>query len=594
MEAPLSAKSKGKASYKLDIVDMKRKIVTEDCTNACRASTVHVSETRGRKDLRNAKAQRSLVKTLRNVVHDAMEGIVRRYACLSCAALFQRDSVERRGPLHCATVRRSAGFKHVLGTMSCYDHVTINVGSMDRDCTTSSRGMDADGVVCADSDLRMYVNVCTWCTRLWSIPGNQIQEGCDGQEEREIVSCPTLNILPWNEIPEAVRHMGDMESTGLSCISLRAKIVFGAGTGNVQDAVSGDFKYGEDCHEGREGLLCGEVKWTTEVVAQVRDCLKALFPGKNKNPYVARYLTSAELWTDGVKAGGEPLLNPRDVEAFHVDGRPEQEDVGALFRTGWTRLWKTKKLVNSTTAARCIRRPERHNAVTVPEDVTFDMDVEGRAFPCLYVNGKGSWDSRDWHGECQVTEEEWLEKRMWSVDPRFRRNRVWMYAHYDRRQKDALYTMPNFISLDAGIGDEEAEAAAWVLRRSRAGCHDLGIEELRAGVRGVAAACDEYGDANLFVTITMSESDMPWIQNVLASVGGSRGAAHEPSVCAYYFSHLVEVLIVKVFGDRRAFGGLSFYVYRLENQSQRANKLHAHCILRVKACESELKCSPDS
>lgn len=115
--------------------------------------------------------------------------------------------------------------------------------------------------------------------------------------------------------------------------------------------------------------------------------------------------------------------------------------------------------------------------------------------------------------------------------------------------------------------------------------HDQGIEDLRAGVRGVAAAGEKYGDANLFVTITMSEDDMPWLVRALAFVGGTRESHKEPGSCAYYFWHLVRALVTNVFGDVQTFGGLTFYADRLENQSQRANKLHAHCILRVEACE---------
>lgn len=165
---------------------------------------------------------------------------------------------------------------------------------------------------------------------------------------------------------------------------------------------------------------------------------------------------------------------------------------------------------------------------------------------------------------------------------------MWLYAQYDRRQKEALYTMPNAVSLDAEIADEDAQAASWALRRSRTGSHDLGIEASRAGVRGVAAASAKYGDANLFVTITMSESDIPWLGKTITYIGAPCQAYDEPGVCAYYFSHLVRVLIVEIFGDERTFGGLTFFAYRLENQSQRANKLHAHCILRVEACEGDI------
>lgn len=187
---------------------------------------------------------------------------------------------------------------------------------------------------------------------------------------------------------------------GEHCIvlhSVKAKIVFGAGTGNVHDAVSGDFKYGEDAGEGREGLLCGEVNWTAGTISKVRLCLRELLSGSRKNPYVSTYLTSAELWGTGLAAcGGEPIIHPRHVRAFHVDGRAEDGDVGAVFRTGMTRLWKTKKIVNSTIAARCERRSSlesERNVRGAPEEITFDMDVEGRAFPCLYVDGNGSWDS---------------------------------------------------------------------------------------------------------------------------------------------------------------------------------------------------------
>lgn len=571
--------------------DMKRRRKNDGAANACRPSTMHSSESARGKDLKNAKAQRSLASTLRKAVHEGMEAAVRRHACLSCAALYSVDNVERRGPFRCNVVRRTKGFQHVEAARECYSGMKINVGTL---CSTGE-DIDIDGVASAENHSRMYVNVCTWCKRLWTGSGTSTRaRNGDRETSRDltdILSCPTLNILPWNEVPLPVREIGDMEGTALSCISLRAKILFGGGAGNVHDAVAGDFKYGEDSSEGREGLLCGELKWTPDVNVKVLECLRALLCGGNKNPYVGMYMTSAELWTKGTEqTGGEPLISPRDVEAFHLDGQPDECDVGAVFRTGLTRLWKTRKLVNSTTAARCIRRPGKYSGDGVPEDITFDMDVEGRSFPCLYVNGLGSWDSRDWEGECQVSEKEWLEKRLWSIDPRFRRNRVWLFAHYDRRQKDALYAMPNFVALDAGIGDEEAEATCLALRRSRTGSHDVGIEELRAGVRGIAAASDERGDANLFVTITMSESDMPWLQNALASVqvGNAGGAYDEPGVCAYYFSHLVRVLITVVFGDTRTFGDLDFYAYRLENQSQRANKLHAHCILRVRACEREI------
>lgn len=81
---------------------------------------------------------------------------------------------------------------------------------------------------------------------------------------------------------------------------------------------------------------------------------------------------------------------------------------------------------------------------TMHRKKTFDMNIEGRAIPCFYFDGDGSWGSREWPLECNVAEEEWLEKRVWSVDTRFRQNRVCMFAQYDRRQKNALYAVPNY------------------------------------------------------------------------------------------------------------------------------------------------------
>lgn len=322
--------------------------------------------------------------------------------------------------------------------------------------------------------------------------------------------------------------------------------------------------------------------------------LERLLGGSSPNPYVRNYLTGAELMHPGESGStGEPLISPCAVDAFHVDGAACADDIGGVYRTGLTRLWKTRKIVNSAVAGQYVRRHDPAASVHVPEEVTFDMDVEGRAFPCLYIDGNGSWDSKDWVLKCGVSEQEWLEKRMWSINPLFRRNRVWLFAQYDRRQKNALYTMPNFVALSDDVQEEEAVGSEWALRRARVGCHDTGIEELRRGVRGVAAAADELGDPNLFVTITMSEGDMPWLMSALSQVAHgpltqAREVSFESPLCAYYFSVLVKVLIENVFGDEETFGGLSFYALRLENQSYRSNKLHAHCIFRVAACDTEL------
>lgn len=42
----------------------------------------------------------------------------------------------------------------------------------------------------------------------------------------------------------------------------------------MHDAFTGDFKYGEDVGEGRKGLLCAEVEWTTEAIARIEMVLK--------------------------------------------------------------------------------------------------------------------------------------------------------------------------------------------------------------------------------------------------------------------------------------------------------------------------------
>ena len=370
---------------------MKRKTSNEERTNACRPFNRHASESERCKDLRNSKAQRSLAGRLKKAVNEAMEETIRRFACLSCAALFCREDIERTRSFTCKAVRMSKGFKHVDAAKECYPRFDLNVGHR----ISSKADINVDEVLCAYDNERIYINVCKWCVRQWPM----ISDVEDGANYDEISVCPTLNPVPWNEIPEVLKTLGDMESTALSCVGLRAKIVFGAGSGNVHDAICGDFKYGEDAGEGREGLLCGQINWTSNTVAELRACLEALLVGQVRNPYVITYLTSAELWVDGSAGGGEePVINPLHAKAFHVDGRAEVEDVGAVFRTGLTRLWKTKKVVNSTIAGRCQRRSSFYSNAKMreaPEEITFDMDVEGRAFTCLYVDGNGSWDSRD-------------------------------------------------------------------------------------------------------------------------------------------------------------------------------------------------------
>lgn len=521
------------------------------------------------------------MKRLGETVHDAMQNVSRRLAYLSCAALYEKSNIQRRGPVTVGNVIRSEGTRHVLGGAICYPRLEIDVGAE----VIGRRSVVATALTTMHEALEMEVNVCKWCGNLW-------QEAMG--DKNHVPACPTLNIVPFSDIPHCIQSLSDLESTALSCIGMRAKILFGTGRGNVHDAVCGDFKYGEDVNEGREGLLCGDVEWTEEIICRVAGALRMLLSAKVANPYVRNYLTAAELMQPGDKGStGEPLISPDAVHAFHVDGAAGYGEVGGVYRTRLTRLWKTRKVINTAVAGQCTRRSDGASSVHVPEEVTFDMDVEGRAFPCLYIDGNGSWDSRDWALECGVSEMEWLEKRIWSINPQFRRNRVWLFAQYDRRQKDALYAMPNFIALSDDVEEEEAEGAACALRRARVGCHDTGIEELRRGVRGVAAAADELGDPNLFVTITMSEGDMPWLLSAMAQVETSnirkeRRVSFEPPLCAYYFSALVKVLVEKVFGDAETFGGLVFYAFRLENQSYRSNKLHAHCILRVEASDIEI------
>lgn len=113
------------------------------------------------------------------------------------------------------------------------------------------RRIVATALASMQGSMQMEVNVCKWCEKLWG-------DACGGT--KGVPACPTLNLVPFSDIPQCIRTLTDLESTALSCIAMCAKMAFGTGRGNVHDAFCGDFKYGEDVGEGREGLLCGDVE----------------------------------------------------------------------------------------------------------------------------------------------------------------------------------------------------------------------------------------------------------------------------------------------------------------------------------------------
>lgn len=67
-------------------------------------------------------------------------------------------------------------------------------------------------------------------------------------------------------------------------------------------------------------------------------------------------------------SSGEPLISLSAVEAFHVDGVAPVGDVGEVFRTGLTLLWKTKKVINSAVVRQCVRRKDYEAPYYAPEE----------------------------------------------------------------------------------------------------------------------------------------------------------------------------------------------------------------------------------
>lgn len=194
--------------------DMKRNNPNGEHTNWCRPSTRQATKSAKSKDLRNAKAQRSIAAVLKNAVHDAMEEKIRRFACVSCSALFRSEDIVRKGPFRCDIVRASTGFTHVLAANECYPGLVITVGYQFH----GGAVMDALCVMRSQCDVKMYANVCRWCTRLWRARVKSDRSWDRDNVGNEIATCPILNIVPWSEVPEDIRRIGDMESTVLSCI----------------------------------------------------------------------------------------------------------------------------------------------------------------------------------------------------------------------------------------------------------------------------------------------------------------------------------------------------------------------------------------
>lgn len=77
--------------------------------NPNRANTAMEDEGGGSRDLRNSRRQSSLAKRLGEAVNEAMQKTSRRFACISCAAIYEEGDVVQRGPFPVGNVIGSEG-----------------------------------------------------------------------------------------------------------------------------------------------------------------------------------------------------------------------------------------------------------------------------------------------------------------------------------------------------------------------------------------------------------------------------------------------------------------------------------------------------
>ena len=113
-------------------------------------------ETYGSRNLRNARRQRSVVKSLAEVVNEAMENVSRRFACLSCAAMYEECDVRRRGPVIVKAILRSEGGRHILASAMCYPKLEIDIGRE----AVRHESVHASGLPSLSEGVEIEVNVC--------------------------------------------------------------------------------------------------------------------------------------------------------------------------------------------------------------------------------------------------------------------------------------------------------------------------------------------------------------------------------------------------------------------------------------------------
>lgn len=171
--------------------------------------------------------------------------------------------------------------------------------------------------------------------------------------------------------------------------------------------------------------------------------------------------------------------------------------------------------------------------------------------------------------------------------PLFRSNNVYLCYMFDLGEKIEMHRTPTSTFIPDSVDEEYADGYCFMAENSAAGFESICRKDLTRGGWGVSAVSEEYGKPSVFQTETMNVHDMKELK--LCSFRRWEGAEEEVddvNLAVMYKAR--QVVIMEDLLPKTALGPLEYGSIRLEIQSGRSYRLHAHNLLRFRVEERTL------
>lgn len=503
---------------------------------------------RGRKSL----AQH--IRWLKRTLEIGIDKHQRRYICFVCGTLFRKENVNlyTQRKYRKDGLRNSENYSYFMNTTSTYPHLQVNLWE------EAGEG-------------EVFIYVCKkWCER------KQRQALRQGR----VPICPSLQTLrPLGLVPVAVRQVDGFEAGALSLVD--RTVNFGGGIGRgYYFALRGDFRSDEDL-AGSVGTVVGNMQWDNEKREKVRVGSRALI-ADGKHSGVRRNFLVAERSKYDI---GMRVL-PREARlSAPIEGRGPETPISGHAIPRSERIRRAQMRSRDAMELRAgVVYPRRHGT---PTPVYWKDDVEVMLFPQLYMNGIGGYE---WTSSRGCTWEEHVEKRVWNVNPMFRHSELFLAFMFDFGEKLEMHRSATRSFVPDAVREGDAEAYCYMSESSARGFENMCKRELLRGRWGLAAVSDGVGIPNVFQTETMNEGDMAELVKASYQLWPGAPQVVDIVTTAVLYKYR-QIVIMEILLPRTGVGSLIYGSIRLEIQSGRSYRLHAHNMLRMSATDDALlKC----